>query len=131
MPDPFDARLRSFVADHIHSVAELELLLLLRSQPEKSWAVAEMSRALALAPEMTAALLDDLRRRGFAVQPEDQAAAYRYSPAAPEFDRLLGELARYYEERRVSVIQLIYAQPIDKLRTFADAFRLRRPKEEP
>jgi hypothetical protein len=41
-------------------------------------------------------------------------------------DDLLGELARHYQERRVAVITEIYSNPVKKVQTFADAFRLRR-----
>jgi hypothetical protein len=35
-------------------------------------------------------------------------------------------LAAAYRESRVAVIQLVFARPSDPLRSFADAFRMRR-----
>jgi hypothetical protein len=46
----------------------------------------------------------------------------------PALDAAVAQLAKDYAERRVSVITLIFSKPVDKLRTFADAFRLRKDK---
>ena len=46
----------------------------------------------------------------------------------PELDQAVVRLAKDYAERRVTVITLIFSKPVDKLRTFADAFRLRKDK---
>jgi hypothetical protein len=41
-------------------------------------------------------------------------------------ERQVTRLAETYATRRVSVIQLIVANPMDSVTTFADAFRLRK-----
>jgi hypothetical protein len=41
-------------------------------------------------------------------------------------DRAIAGLAQAYTDRRVSVITLIFSKPVDKLRSFTDAFKLRR-----
>jgi hypothetical protein len=43
---------------------------------------------------------------------------------------LIDQLAVLYQQRRFSLVQLIYARPIDKLQSFADAFRFRKGKED-
>ena len=52
-----------------------------------------------------------------------EALAARYGPE-PIDDR--SALDRAYAERRVTVINLIFSKPIDKLRSFADAFRIKK-----
>jgi hypothetical protein len=53
---------------------------------------------------------------------------YRYAPATAEQERVVEDLARCYNERRVSVITLIYSKPRDHIRSFANAFRIREDK---
>jgi hypothetical protein len=74
---------------------------------------------------MCAAQLVELARRGY-LQVSSPATLYQYQPGSEEADRLVGELIRLYQERRVAVITLIYSKPVNKVQTFADAFRLRK-----
>lgn len=115
--------IRRFIDQHVESVAQLEVLLLLKQHPERDWTADDMAKALYAAPEMCAGLLQEWARRGFAVAMAP-GPKYRYRES-PELDQLVVQLAELYRERRVSVITLIYAKPVDRVRTFADAFRLR------
>ena len=53
--------------------------------------------------------------------------AYRYSPASPELDALVRALTKVYNERPVTLVRMIYAPRDEKIRSFADAFRLKKP----
>lgn len=125
MPDELLGDLRRFIDQEIESVAQLEVLLLLREHAERDWSVAEVATALYIAPEMCATILTGWVRRKLVVVTTNEPR-YRYCPPSPEAEELLGRLATAYRERRVTVITAIYAKPIDRVRTFADAFRLRR-----
>jgi hypothetical protein len=59
------------------------------------------------------------------VAPE-AGGAFRYSPASSQLDRLVGQLAQLYRERPMAVTKAIFANPNDKLQTFADAFKLKK-----
>ena len=52
--------------------------------------------------------------------------ALRYAPASEELRRHVATLATAYDERPVTLVRLIYALRDDKIRSFADAFRLRK-----
>lgn len=65
MSDDFPADLRQFIIDHLNSVAELEVLLLLRTTPEKEWTAAEVGKSLYAATEVSAAQLANLHKCGF------------------------------------------------------------------
>ena len=45
-----------------------------------------------------------------------------------EIDHVIEMLAETYRDRRLAVTNEIYSKPLDKVKTFAEAFRLR--KEE-
>jgi hypothetical protein len=126
MPDDFPAELQQFVAQYIESLAELEILLLLRQNPARIWTPAEVAKILYTTAEMCASQLADLARRGLLEHSVSPEGGYQYRPVSPEADRLVGELTTLYQQRRVAVITLIYSKPVNKVQTFADAFRLRR-----
>jgi predicted ArsR family transcriptional regulator len=112
------------IAEHIHSVEQLEVLLLMRRTRERDWSADEVARELATSPGSAAFRLEDLAAHGFAVTPVD--GRYRYGVEEPGRDRALGELADAFGRRRRRVISLIFSKPSDNIRTFADAFRLRK-----
>ncbi len=116
---------KRLLAERITSVEQLEMLLLLRGQPERAWTAAELSDELRSHPSSVAEQLDELLAQGFVRMIEGSPARYRYSPpngVGTTVDRL----ARAYAERRYRVIELIFSKPIEKLKVFADAFRLRK-----
>jgi hypothetical protein len=69
--------------------------------------------------------LDRLAVRGLLSVSHERPPTYRYRPP-PELAATIAGLVELYGERRVSVINLIYGRPGDALRSFADAFRLRK-----
>ena len=127
MTDDFPLELKQFIAQQVESLAQLEALLILREDAQTPWKSAELCRRLYISPDMCEGILVDLIRRGFAERTAEGAVQYR-APSS-DADRLLVDLAAIYQERRVAVITEIYSKPVNKVQTFADAFRLR--KEEP
>jgi hypothetical protein len=53
---------------------------------------------------------------------------FSYQPANDALAGLIGRLAKLYQERRVAVATEIFSKPIDFVKAFADAFRLREEK---
>jgi hypothetical protein len=125
MSDGFPTELRAFIAQHIESLAQLEALLRLRQDRNCLWSAEALARDIYITPDMAAGILSDLERRGF-IQLVPEPPAYRYSPSSDDFDRLLDQLGDLYQARRVAVITEIYSNPLKKVQTFADAFRLRK-----
>lgn len=129
MPDGIGEDLQRFIAAHVHSVEQIEVLLLLKKEPAREWTASEVSRALSSHPHSVETRMLDLRARGLVKSREgEQEFRFRYAPE-PGLDVLVEQLARAYAERRTSVINLIFSKPIDSIRTLADAFRLR-PEED-
>jgi hypothetical protein len=128
MPDEIRADLRDFIVNEIGSIAELELLLLLYREPQKVWSAQEAAKALYTAEDATAAQLESFRARGYAAI--DAEGTYSFTARSPDQHQLIADLAQLYQTRRVTVINLIYAGPVQKMKSFADAFRLRKPKPE-
>lgn len=121
---------RQFIASNISSVAQLELLLLLRDEPDREWTSEEVSRHLYTAASGIVRELNDLVTKGLAytTQAPDTKFRYRLNPE-DKADMIVDRLAILYKERRVAVISLIHSHPMQTARSLADAFRIRKDKE--
>jgi DNA-binding IscR family transcriptional regulator len=126
MPVELSARVCQFIDQNIESLAELETLLLMRRDPQSSCDAADIAKALYISTEQAGRLLADLARRGMIVSTEAHATRYSLNSSNANSDAAIAEVALAYEERRVAVISLIYSKPLNKVQTFADAFRLRK-----
>ena len=129
MSDEFPEDLKQFLAGHISSVAQLEALLLLRSRRDREWTPEEVSRSLYTTAEMAGEQLSELHARELVTRKENSGVRFQYRPATADLEAQVARLETMYRERRVAVITAIYSQPLDKVRTFADAFRLRKDKK--
>jgi hypothetical protein len=120
----------SFIAEHISSLRQLEILLLLRADSRKRWTAEAMSRELGIEHAWTARTLDDLHVRRLVDATGNTPPSYAYRPATPELDQTIAETARAYDERRVALIELIFSKPSHTIRTFAAAFRFRKGDDD-
>jgi hypothetical protein len=130
MSDDIKPDLRNFIAEQVHSVAKLELLLMLQEKRDRSWTADEAARALYIAANPAEKLLLELQAGGLVEVESSTPPRFRFAPRTKELDALVTSLAELYSQRRVTVITLIHSAPVDKLRTFADAFKIIRPPED-
>lgn len=126
MADDFGAEIRQFIDQNIESIAQLEALILLRQDAQRRWGAEEIGKALYIPTEMAAILLADFGRRGFVQVVPQSNIQYSYHVVDDRLDKLISEVAAAYQDRRVALISLIYSKPLNKVQTFADAFRLRK-----
>jgi hypothetical protein len=117
-----------FLYQNIDSVEQLEVLLLLRRLPDRGWTAEEVARELYSHPSSILHRMTSLAGRG--LLRELEPACYQYAPRSTELHDTVTRVAETYRERRVAVITLIASKPIENVRAFSDAFRLRRKKEE-
>lgn len=124
------AEVRNFLADHIDSVLELELLLLLRANPQRSWTRAELAHELKIDVAWAAEQLARLATRKILSRSDDAEPQYRYTPATRAMDDIIAAVADTYASHRVTMIGLIFSKPTSTLKSFADAFRIRKEKTD-
>jgi hypothetical protein len=128
MSEELPEDVRRFVVEHINSVEQLEVLLLLSAQAGETWTAESVSQRLYTAPAAAAMRLDDLRQQGFLTSVDAPEKAFRYRHG--EQDAIVARVAELYRERRVSIITLIYSKPHQQVQAFADAFKLRKQSEK-
>ncbi|MGA0606460.1 hypothetical protein ACO2Q0_10710 [Phenylobacterium sp. VNQ135] len=117
--------LAAFVREHMRSVWAVELLLLLKRDPDRRWAAADLVRELRASTPLVSDNLQRFERSGLAVR--EDGDLWRYAPALPMLDDLAGQLELAYRERPVSIINII-ATPPDPVQGLADAFKFRGDK---
>jgi hypothetical protein len=128
--DGIPEAVKALIAEHIRSVMELESLLLFHANPRQDWSVADVAREMRVDPAWVAPKLGDMARRGLLAESGPNAPRYRYAPRTAALDETVAMLARIYADRRVSVIEFIFSKPSGSIQSFADAFRLRRERQD-
>ena len=115
-----------FVRERLPSLEQIEIVLLLRGDPSRAWTAPEVSQQLGTPPESTAMRLFLLASNGVIVfDGSSGLPRYRYTPGASEHE--LNELADVYATRREALVALAGgAVAPDPLRSFADAFKLKK-----
>jgi len=119
---------RRFVLQCIDSVEQLEVLLLLHGSPAVVWSAEAVATTLYSNPDSITRRLNGLHARGLLAAIE--VSSYRYLPRTPELDATVSLVADTYRLRRVAVITVIASKPMENVRAFSDAFRLREKDDD-
>ena len=119
----------TFLASHVDSVAQLEILLLLRNDRGRPYSPDDVGETLRIDPQWAATELRRLRDHGLFAEAPDTDQAYCYAPQSDKLAADVEALAKAFATHRVSVITAIFATPSDSVGSFADAFKLRRDKD--
>jgi hypothetical protein len=116
-----------FLQTTLPSVDAAELLLLLARDPSRWWSAGDVVAALKPAPVTEADVartLESFLARELIAQAADKRV--QYHPANDELAGHVRTLGQAYSERPVTLIRVIYALRDSKIRSFADAFKLRK-----
>jgi hypothetical protein len=125
MTDP-DATegVRSFIRECVPNVDAIELLLAMAEHPERTFGMRDLFTKIrgTDAPEaMLRKYLASFERFGVIRQ---QDGEYRFVPAHSDMEGIVKTLSKLYTERPVTLVRLIYALREERIRAFADAFKL-------
>lgn len=118
-----------FILESIDSVAQMEALILVRSQPDHKWTASDLAKRLYIREEETTELLSRLCASGFLIVDKgEERSVYCYRPSSVELRALADRLSEVYAKHLVPVTNLIHSKPKTRVQEFADAFKLRRDK---
>ena len=113
-----------FLQSSLPTVEAAELLLLLAGDPGAAWRPKQAAERLPAMSEAAAAkILQSFHASGLTLAGVDET--YQYRPASEALKAHVEMLAKAWEERPVTLIRIIYALRDSKIRSFADAFRMR------
>ncbi len=132
LPDDVQALLRH----HLESFEQLELLLLLRTDRDRCWSEESLVERLRIPSSLVLEAVQGLASAGFLAPtaPSGQKQ-YRYRVQSDSLEATIDRLSHAYKEQPMPVIKLMSANAIERvrtaaLRTFADAFVLRKDKND-
>ena len=125
---------RQLLREHVNGFEQLEILLLAVRDPGKSWTAEAVAAELRIDARVVEEALDELHDRGLFARGL-APRSYVYRPSSPSLDQAVRELVRIHGEDRLALMEVMCATALERLRTmtlrkFADAFRLRRPKDD-
>ena len=117
-----------FIRKRIDSVAQLEALLLTRSDPEAEWSVGMLAKRLYTSEVQAIESVEALYSDGLLIRRAGPPVLYQYQPGSIELRELVDRVAEAYTKHLVPITNLIHSKPKTRVQEFADAFRWR--KEE-
>ena len=124
---PFDdsgnisVELKNFIRRYVNSITLLDVLFHLKKHEGKNWAPEDISLEMRSNTVFARSQLEDLVRMGVVICEQDR---YRYHSG--ELSVLVDKLEVLYNTRRSMLTNYIYSQPIDSIRDFANAFKIKK-----
>lgn len=121
---PMDVQ--EFILQYISCVAQIEALLLFRSEPEKEWDTVIIENRLYLSPAEVKDLMDEMVNHGLISKGN---SSYRYDPCTVRIKEMIERVLDVYSRSLLPVTHLIHSKSKDRLQEFADAFKVRKDKD--
>jgi len=121
---------REFITANIDSIAELEALMLLFREPAADWTAASLAERLYSGPEQAEEAIAKLCSIGVAHAKAGDPVTYHFHPSTPELEQMVSDLAETYSKYLVPVTNLIHSKPQSRVQQFADAFKLKKGRDE-
>lgn len=118
------SEIQGFLYQYIRSVAHLDMFLFLVEGKDRSWTAEELIKNTRTNESMVQKLLDDLK--GVVSCDPNQPDSYRFSPCDQKTIEVVYKLRELYRTRQHAVINAIYSRPLDVIRSFADAFKIKK-----
>lgn len=116
---------RTFILKHLHSVEQLEVLLLLYRNSEKEWNADSVNAALKTNAASAEARLNDLYQRKLLSRRVDSRQFYYRCGDDPNARAVINQLGQFYKTHSVRIIELMYTRPGETILSFSNSFRLR------
>jgi len=121
--DPIPPDIRDFIQRHIDSVAQLEALLLLRSNPSAIWDIATIAKRLYTSERE---IRDGLERLCADALLSCNDGMFCYTSTS-DIQEKIDRLATAYAQYLIPVTNMIHTKS-RRIREFADAFKLRKDR---
>jgi hypothetical protein len=107
MSERLPRAVRALIREHVHSVGELDLLMLMQGQRDRTWSAEEVCAALGAPAAWAIPRLEALRAAGLVDQDAD---GWRAHPRTAAQRDTLDVLATLYRTRRRDLVQYVFAQ---------------------
>lgn len=124
-PEELPPLVREFLARHIRSVEQLEILLLVSLPSREPWSSRRVYETIFSTEHSVSGWLEELVRQALITREDDPPT---YQPAtAPAIVEQIAAVRLAYKTAPVRVIEAIYKRETDAAQSFADAFKFKTP----
>lgn len=117
---------KAFLRAHIHSVEQLEILLLVSSARREVWTVRDVNDVILSSETSVTHWLKTLASQSLLLRDEGPPLVFRRA-TDPALAAQISELQLAYKTAPVRIIEAIYQKEADAAQSFADAFKLKPP----
>ncbi len=118
--------IRHFIFEHINSVEQIEVLLFLRQNAEKTCTSEAISVELRSSRASVLQRLESLMAIGLV---QKNGEEFQYNPRTNELRNTVNQLSEIYRLKRQKVFEIIFS-PMKKAKNFADAFMIGKPPKK-
>ena len=114
-----------FIEKRIDTVPELEALLIMSAEPERSWSAPEIAAMTYVSPATAVEVLRALQRHRL-ISGDERGGLFRFGPLDELERQVVGQTAIAYRTHLVSIATLIHAKAATPIQEFARAFSLKK-----
>jgi hypothetical protein len=125
-PQPVSPVVLAFMADHIRSLEELQLLMAVIQSPDRWWDAAAATRELGITTTSARRALDHLAAHNLLDIRITGDVRYQYRPGTDDLRAAARATEEAYRSNPLALAQLVTGTARRGIRDFADAFRIRR-----
>lgn len=104
--------------------------MLLQRNPTRFWSPTELATELRIPDSTAADVLEELASDNFLDIKISHDLLYRFNPATPSLEAAANRSADCYLRERIAVMNLVMTGSLGPIRDFAEAFRLKRNKND-
>lgn len=122
------AAVLQFIAERIDTVPQLEALLLLYENPQRTWTDEQLAARIYVSRAAAAQILQALQRQQLVAVEPTQATHYRYNPQWDPTGGVMPEVATAYSRHLVPLATFIHSRASSAVREFARAFDLKKDR---
>lgn len=116
-----------FIAEQIDTVPQLECLLLLHQDDNRSWLADDVAARIYISRDTARAILQTLERRHL-IASDGDPPRYRFSPSEVARREVVAQVAGTYQRHLVPIATFIHTKASASVREFARAFDLKKDR---
>jgi hypothetical protein len=128
-PKDLPPNLKDFISRFIHSVEQLEILLLVCKDPDRAWSAEAVYQEILSSQRSVERWLAELARQGLLDRLPESEGAYR-SCRGDDLRAQISDLAEFYHTAPVRIIEAIYKREANAAQSFADAFKIKNTEDQ-
>jgi hypothetical protein len=126
MPHELSPPVRTFLADHVSTLEQFQLLVRIVQSGDRWWDAATAAHELGLTPGQARAALDHLAKHNLLDIRITGDVRYQFRPGTDALRDAAHAAVEEFRRKPVQVLEVLTGGARRNIRDFADAFRIRR-----